>query len=157
MSWSRSDEDVKGLKHGSNKQSYLLQSPSLETENVGYRNSVTATSDSILQQTPQQRPVMCLAKAPITVNHAAHEQLTANKPDPSTQYREMDCNKTFPSMACDNTGRRYKRETNLKFSESTVEQYESFKSQFIIHHKMLRWSNDRAGIELYMSLEGKAL
>ncbi len=68
----------------------------------------------------------------------------------------MDGNKTFTSVASDNTGRRYKRETNLKFSESTVEQYESFRSQFIIHHKMLGWSNDRAGIELYMSLEGKA-
>ncbi len=68
----------------------------------------------------------------------------------------MDGNKTFPSAASDNTGRRYKRETNLKFSEGTVEQYESCRSQFIIHHKMLGWSNDRAGIELYMSLEGKA-
>ncbi len=26
----------------------------------------------------------------------------------------------------------------------------------MIHHKMLGWSNDRAGMELYMSLEGKA-
>ncbi len=68
----------------------------------------------------------------------------------------MDGNKTFPSVASDNTGRRYKRETNLKFSEGTVEQYESFRSQFIIQHKMLCWSNERVGIELYMSLEGKA-
>ncbi len=68
----------------------------------------------------------------------------------------MDGNKTFPSVACDNTGIRYKRETNRKFSEGTVEQYESFRSQFILHHKMLCWSNDRDGIELYMSLEGKA-
>ncbi len=68
----------------------------------------------------------------------------------------MDGNKAFPSLASDNTGKRDKRETNLKFSEGCVEQYESFRSQFIIHHKMLGWSNDRAGIELYMSLEGKA-
>ncbi len=27
--------------------------------------------------------------------------------------------------------------------------------RFIIHHTILGWSNDRAGIELYMSLEGK--
>ncbi len=59
-------------------------------------------------------------------------------------------------MACDNTGRLYKIDTNLKFSEGTVEQYENVRSQFIIHHKMLCWSNDRTGIELYMSLEGKA-
>ncbi len=147
---------AEGLKHGSDKQSYPLQSPTLETENVGYRNSVTATGDSILQQTPQQRPVMCLVMASVMVNHTAHEQLAANIPDTSTQYEMMDGNNTFASMACENTGRRFKRETNQKFSEGTVEQYESFRSQFIIHHKMLCWSNDRAGIELYMNLEGKA-
>ncbi len=146
---------TEGLKHGFDEQSYPLQSPSLETENDGYRNSVTATGDSILQQTPLQRPVTCLAMAPVMVNHAAHEQLTANIPDASTQYGVMAGN-TFPSVDCDNTERRYKRETNLKFSKGTVEQYESFRRQFIIHHKMLHWSNDRAGIELYMSLEGNA-
>ncbi len=58
--------------------------------------------------------------APIMVNHAAHEQLAANIPDPSTQYGTMDGNTTFPTVACDNTGRIYKRKTNLKFSEGTV-------------------------------------
>ncbi len=86
-----------------------------------YVNSVKATGESILQQAPQQRPVTFLAMAPITVNHAAHEQLAANIPDTSIQHGAMDGNKTFPSVACDNTGRRYKRETNLKFSEGTVE------------------------------------
>ncbi len=94
--------------------------------------------------------------APFMVNYASFAQLAANTPDPSTQHGVMDGNKTFPSVACDNTGRRYKRETHFTFSEGTVEQYESFRSQFIIHHKMLCWNNDRAGIELYMSLEGKA-
>ncbi len=37
-----------------------------------------------------------------------------------------------------------------------MELYESFMSQFNIHHKMLGWDTNRAGIELYMSLEGKA-
>ncbi len=92
---------AKGLKYGSNKQSDPLQSPSLETENVGYRNSVTAIGESILQQTPQQRPVMCLAMAPVTVNPTAHEQLAANIPDPSTQHGAMDGNKTFPSRMWD--------------------------------------------------------
>ncbi len=148
---------TEGQKHCSTKQSNPLQSTSLEIENVGYGVSVTATSEGILQQTPQQRPVSCLKMAPATVSHAAHEQLAANISDPSTRHGAMDGNKTFPSWASDNTGRRYKRETNLKFSEGTVGQYESFRSQFIIHPKMLRWSNDRAGIELYMSSEGKAV
>ncbi len=77
---------AEGLKHGLDKQSYPLQSPTLETENVAYRNSVTATSDSILQQTPQQRLVTCLVMAPVMVNNAAHEQLAGNIPDLSTQY-----------------------------------------------------------------------
>ncbi len=55
---------TEGLKHGSTKQSDLLQSTSLEMENVGYGNSVTVTCESILQQTPQQRPVSCLMIAP---------------------------------------------------------------------------------------------
>ncbi len=90
------------------------------------------------------------------LNQAAHQHLAANRPDTSTSHGVMDGNKTFPSVARDSTGRRYKRETHLKFSEGTVEQYESFRSQFIIHHKMLRRNTDRAGTELYMSLEGKA-
>ncbi len=59
-------------------------------------------------------------------------------------------------MASFTTGKRYNRETNLKFSEGTVEQYESFRSQFNIHHKMLGWDINRGGIELYMTLKGKA-
>ncbi len=125
-------------------------------EKVDYGNSVTATGESILQQTPLQRPESCSTTAPITVSQAAHEQLAADIPNTSTRHGAMDGKKMFPSWASDNTGKRYKRETNLKFSEGSVEQYESFRSQFIIRHKMLGWSNDRAGIELYMSLEGKA-
>ncbi len=75
---------TEGLKHGSTKQADPLQSTSLEMENVGYGNSVTATCESILQQTPQQRPVLCLMMAPIMVSHAAHEQLAVNILDPST-------------------------------------------------------------------------
>ncbi len=82
--------------------------------------------------------------------------MAANIPVYSTNYRTIDSNKTFPSAVSFNTGKRYKRETNLKFYEGTVEQYESFRSQFNIHHKMLGWDTYRAGIELYMSLEGKA-
>ncbi len=106
-------------------------------EKVDYGNSVKATDESMLQQTSLQRPVLCWMTAPITVSQSAHEHLAANIPDPSTRHGVMDGNKTFPSGASDITGRRYKRETNLKFSEGTVEQYESFRSQFIIHHKML--------------------
>ncbi len=54
------------------------------------------------------------------------------------------------------TGKRYKRETNLKFSEGSVEQYKSFRSQFNIHRKMLGWDTNRARNELFMNLEGKA-
>ncbi len=48
------------------------------------------------------------------------------------------------------------RETNLTFSEDWVEVYESFKSQFNIHCRILCWDDCRAGVELYMSLDDKA-
>ncbi len=89
-------------------------------EKVDYGNSVTATGEIILQQTPLKRPVSCSMTAPITVSHTAHEQLAANIPDTSTRHGAMDGNKTFPTWASDNTGKRYKRETNLKFSEGSV-------------------------------------
>ncbi len=94
--------------------------------------------------------------APFTVNHAAPAKMAVNIPAYSTNYGAIDGNKTLPTVASFDTRKRYKRETNLKFSEGTVDQYESFRSQFNIHHKMLDWHNKIAGIELYMSLEGKA-
>ncbi len=48
------------------------------------------------------------------------------------------------------------RETNLKFSEGSVEVYERFKSQWSIHCRMLFYDDNRAGVELYISLEDKA-
>ncbi len=91
---------------------------------------------------------------PFTVNHTTPAQQAEKLPVYSTQYGAMDGNNTFQSVASFNTGKRYKRETNLNFSEGTVEQYESFRCQFNIHRKMLSWDTNRAGIELYMSLEG---
>ncbi len=65
-----------------------------------------------------------------------------------TNYGHIDGKKTFQSVTSFNTGKRYKRETNLKFPEGSVEQYDIFRSQFNIHHKMLGWDTNRAGIEL---------
>ncbi len=68
----------------------------------------------------------------------------------------LDGNKTLHMMSSLNTGKRYKRETTLKFSEGSVETYENFRSQFNIHQKMLGWEDHRTAVELYMNLEGKA-
>ncbi len=68
----------------------------------------------------------------------------------------LDGNKTLHMTSNLNTGKRYKRETTLKFSEGSVETYESFRSQFNIHRKMLGLDDYRTVVELYMSLEGKA-
>ncbi len=68
----------------------------------------------------------------------------------------LDGNKTLHMPSSLNTGKRYKRETSLKFSEGSVEIYESFRSQFNIHQKMLGWDDCRTAVELCMSLEGKA-
>ncbi len=68
----------------------------------------------------------------------------------------LDGNKTLHMMCSLNTGKRFKRETTLKFSEGSVETYERFRSQFNIHQKMLGWDYHRTAVELYMVLEGKA-
>ncbi len=68
----------------------------------------------------------------------------------------IDGNKTVHMTSNLNTGKRYKRETTLKFTEGSVETYESFRGQFNIHRKMLGWDNYRTAVELYMSLEGTA-
>ncbi len=120
------------------------------------QNSVTTNSNFGLQQIHWLRQETSTVIAPFTVNHIAPAQQAAKLPVYSTQYGAMDGNKYFQSVSSFNTGKRYKRETNLKFSEGTVEQYESFRSQFNIHYKMLGWDTNRPGIELYMSLEGKA-
>ncbi len=90
------------------------------------------------------------------VNHTEPSQIAVNIPLSSTQHGLIDGNKAFQSAASFTTGKRYKIEINLKFSKGTVEQYESFRSQFNIHLKMLGWDTNRGSIELYMSLEGKA-
>ncbi len=102
------------------------------------------------------RPATGNAMGPLMVNNAIPLQQAANLPVFSTNNGVTDGNKTFHMMGSFITGKRYKRETNLKLSEGSVELCESFRSQFNIHHKMLGWNTNRAGIELYMSLEGKA-
>ncbi len=60
----------------------------------------------------------------------------------------LDSIKTLHMTSSLNTGKRYKRETTLKFSEGSVETYESFRSQFDIHRKMLGWDDYRTTVEL---------
>ncbi len=73
-----------------------------------------------------------------------------------TTYGERNGNQTQQSVSSIWSGKRYKRETNLKFSDGSAEVYESFRSKWNIHHRMLCWDDHRAGVELYISLEGKA-
>ncbi len=89
---------TEGLKHGSTKQADPQQSLSLEMEKFDYGNSVTATGESILQQTTLQRPVSFSMMAPVTVSLAEQEQLAANIPDTSTRHGAMDGNKTLSIM-----------------------------------------------------------
>ncbi len=145
----------------------VKQAPEVLTK-PNHSSSTATTSDSLnqvpvmtiglneLQHIHQPGPEASVMMAPFTVSHTAPAQMAVNIPVSSTQHGVIDGNKTFQSAASFTTGKRYKSETNLKFSEGTVEQYESFRSQFNIHQKMFGWDTNRAGIELYMSLEGKA-
>ncbi len=96
------------------------------------------------------------AIGPSSVYDSIPVQKAAKLPVCSINNGVTDGNNTFQTMGSFITGKRYKRETNLKFSDGSVEPYESFRSKFNIHHKMLGWDTNRAGMELYMSFEGKA-
>ncbi len=99
------------------------------------------------------RPRIGKVMGPSTVNNAIPIQSAAKLPVFSVNNGVTDGNKTLHMMSSFNTGMRYKRKTNLKFSEGSVDAYEIFRSQFNIHHKMLGWDIQRAGIELYMNLD----
>ncbi len=143
---------TEGVKPGSQRLTQPNHSSPMETESDCLsHNAVTTNGDFGLQYIHQLRPETSEMMAPFTANHTAPAQQAAKLPVYCTQYGAMDGYKTFQSAASFNTGKIYKRETNLKFSERTVEQYESFRSQFNIHHKMLPWETNRDGIEFYIS------
>ncbi len=144
-------EGVKQGSEGLNKPNYSSYK-GMEIDSL----SQTSVTSNGLQQIHQLRPETSDATVPFMTNHVAPAQMAVNIPTTSIQHGATDGNKTFQSVASFNTGKRYKRETNLKFSERNVEKYKSFRSQFNIHHKMFSWDTARAGIKLYMSLEGKA-
>ncbi len=99
---------------------------------------------------PSQTGNTCRPSSVINVSDQSVSKLPVNDFN-----NGLDGNKTLHMMSSLNTGKRYKRETTLKLSEVSVETYESFRSQFNIHRKMLRWDDYRTAVELYMSLEGK--
>ncbi len=148
---------TEGIKQASKELNKPKHSSSIATASDCF-NQVPAMTNGLneLQHIHQLGSETSVMAAPFTVNHTAPTQMAANIPVSSTHHGVIDGNKTFQSTANFTTGNRYKRETNLKFSEGTVELYESFRSQFNIHHKMLGWDTNRACIDLYMSLEGKA-
>ncbi len=146
---------TKGVKHGSEMQIQPLHSSSMETETV-HQSSITPSEEYGLNAVHLLKPMMGNAMAPSVVNNAIPVQQAVSIPVFSTNNGVTDSNKTLQTMSSFNTRKRYKREPSLKFSEGSVELYESFRSQFNIHHKMLGWDTHRAGVELYMSLEGKA-
>ncbi len=76
---------------------------------------------------------------PSLVNNATPVQSAAKLPVFSANKGVTDGNKTFQTMNSFNNGKRYKKETNLKFYKGYVDTYESFMSQLSIHHKMLGW------------------
>ncbi len=148
---------TKGVKQASEELNKPKHSSSIAMASDSF-NRVPAMIIGLneLQHIHQLGSQTGIMAAPFTVNHTSPAQMVANIPVSSAQHGVIDGNKTFQSTASFTTEKRYKREINLKFSEGTVEQYASFRSQFNIHHKMLGWDSNRAGIELYMSLEGKA-
>ncbi len=146
---------TEGFKQGSDLQTQPLHSSAIETETV-CQSPIRSSEGYGLNAVHLLRPMTDIAITPSAVNYAMTVQQAVNLPVFSTNNGVIDCNKTFLPMGSFYTGKRYKRETNLKFSEGSVELYEDFTSQFNIHHIMFGWDTHRAEIELYMSLESKA-
>ncbi len=129
---------TEGVKQSSERQEHPNHRSSVEMESAcPTQGSVMTNSDFGLQQIHQLRPETSPVTVPFMVNNAVPAQMAANIPAYSTSCGMMNSNKTLPTAVSFDTGNRYKRETNFKFSEGTVDQYESFRSQFNIHHKML--------------------
>ncbi len=150
---------TKGIKHGSELQTQPLHSTTIEPETVRHiveQSPIMPFEENGLNAVHKLRPGICNAIGPSVVNLATPVQSAAKLPVFSTNTGVIDGNKTFQTVNIFTTEKRYKRETILKFSEGSVDTYESFGSQFNIHHKMLGWDTPRAGIELYMGLAGKA-
>ncbi len=146
---------TKGVKHRSEMQTQPLHSSPMETETL-HQNLIAPSDEYRLNAIHQPRPATRIAMTPSVVNKAIPVQQAANMPIVSTNNRVIDGSKTLETISSFNTGKRYKRETTLKMSDGSVESYESLKSQFNIHDKMLGWDTNRTGVELYMSLESKA-
>ncbi len=126
----------------------------METETV-HHNPITPSEEYGLNAVHLLRPTMSNVMIPTVVNNAIPVEQAADIPVFSTNNGAIDGNKILQTMSSFNTGERYKRETSLKFSDCSVELYESFRSQFNIHQKMLGWDTRKAGVELYMRLGGK--
>ncbi len=133
-----------GIKKGSELGHYLDQTP------IGLHQPTELQAGHLLSPSRTGN-----AGRPSSVINVL-AQSVLKLPD-NTTNSGLDCNKNLHMMSNLNTGKRYKRETTLKFSEGFVETYESFRSQFFnIHRKMLGCDDYRSAVELYMSLEGKA-
>ena len=140
-----------GIRDGNNKMGEECP-PDIFRPNI---NSEPLSEDYRIQSVHKLRPETEYTMNPPLVNQSYPVRMAANIPTASYNSVNAGSNKTLQPMS-GISGKRYKRESSLKFSEGNVEVYESFRSQFCIQQKMLGWDNNKAGIELYMSLGGKA-
>ncbi len=118
-----SDEAVKvafteGVKHGSERQTQPSHSSPMECESVHpVQNPIMTSGEYGLSSVHLLRPAMGNAIGTLTENSTIPVQQGAKLPVCSTNNGVTDGNKTFQTMGSFITGKRYKRETNLKFSE----------------------------------------
>ncbi len=136
---------TKGVKYRSEMQTQTIHSSPMDTETI-HQNPIAPNDEYGINSIHQLRPTTSIAMAPSTVNYAIPVQQAAHIPAFSTNNGDIDGNETLSTMSSFSTGKRYKRETNFKFSDGSVEAYKSFRSQFNIHYKMLGWDTRRAGV-----------
>ncbi len=118
---------VEGFKDCSGRQPIQSHSSSMETESIRFKQKPVIIDDEReLQYVHQLRPDQRATTDPTMVNYIALGHVASNVPTSSIYSRVMGGNQPIQPMSSLGTGSRYKRDTTLKFSEGTVDQYESF-------------------------------
>ncbi len=112
--------EADGIKKGSELEHYLDQTPiglHQPTElQAGHLLSPSQTGNTGRPSSVINLPAQSVSKLPVNVINSG-----------------LDGNKTLHMTSSLNTGKKFRRETILMFSESSIETYESFGSQFNIH------------------------
>ncbi len=105
-------------------QTHPLHNSTLEHEVVHYpveQSLIMHSTESGLHPVHLLRPGINNVSGPSTVNNVVLIQSAAKLPYTSNNNGGLEGNETLQMTSCFNAGKRFKRDTNLKFSEGSVD------------------------------------